>query len=144
MAYSKGSDPAVGGYTLPGIYGYIAAIQIGMVERPDPRVNLVDEGPARDALIEEDRRRCATDPAYRRGKAVYDIDRIEAGLPVLVLRRTIDVRPIHPDEEPGRMSWPEARQWPEIRGRTVMWWEIHSDDRVVPVPGHVDPATYWL
>ena len=135
-------DGSLDGYRLPGIYGYVAAKQIDMVERPDPRVNLVD-GPARDALIEEDRHRCATDPAYRRGKAVYDINRIEAGLPFLILRRTIDTRPIHPNEPPGRMAWPEARLWPEIRERSVAWFELHPDDRLVPVHGEADPETYW-
>lgn len=143
MAYSKGSDPAATGYTLHGIYAYVAGKQTAMADAPDPRVFLVEEGPKRDALIAEDRVLSLTRPGYRRGKAVYDIDRIDARLPFLIRRSTIDTRPIVPGEPPGRMAWPEAKLWPEIRERSADWFELHPDDRVVPVPGDDDPATYW-
>jgi hypothetical protein len=137
-------DDAVEGYRLPGIYGYILGKQKALADAPDPRVFLVEEGPERDALIEQDRLWSATRPGYRSGKASsVDIDRLESGLPVLILRRSIDTRPIHTNEEPGRMSWPEAKLWPEISERSVDWFELHPDDRLVPVPGDVDRATYW-
>jgi len=107
-------------------------------------VHLFDDGPARDRLIEQDRLLSLTKPGYRRGKASsVDIDRLEAGLPVLLPYWKIDIRPIHPDEPPGRQSWPETEMWPEIRDRSVQWFQLHLDDRVVPVQGDVDPATYW-
>ena len=31
----------------------------------------------------------------------------------------------------------------EIRDRSVDWFELHSDDRLIPVQGDVDPAGYW-
>jgi hypothetical protein len=130
-------------YMLDGIYDYVLQRQRKLADQPDPRVNLADEGPARDRLIDEDRFKCVTDPAFRRGKCTLPIERLEAGLPVLLPRRSIDCRPIHPSEPPGRQSWPEAKQWPEIRDRSVQSFELHSDDTLVPVTGDADPATYW-
>lgn len=132
MAYSKGSDPTLSGYTLSGIYTLVAERQQTMADAPDPRVFLADEGPARDRLIEQDRQRCAIDATYRRSKCTLDIDRLDAGLPILLPRGSIDTR-----------RWREAKLWPEIRERSVEWFEMHPDDRVVPVPGAVDPQTYW-
>lgn len=143
MAYAKHDGGSTVGYRLPGIWEYVTEKQIAMADAPDPRVYLAEEGPKRDALLAEDRLLALTRPGYRRGKAVYDIDRIEAGLPVLIRRTTIDTRPIAPGESPGRRAWPDARQWPEIRDRLANWFELHPDDRVVPVSGDVDPATYW-
>ena len=128
---------------LDGIWDYVLGRQQTMADEPDARVHLVEEGPARVRLIEQDRFRCATDPTYRRSKCTLDIDRLEAGLPVLIPRRSIDCRPIHPDEPPGRMSWPEAREWPEVRERSVEFFELWPDDRLVPVHGEADPVTYW-
>lgn len=139
----NGDRGGVEGYVLQGIYAHHRGRQRALAERPDPRVNLVDEGPARDALIAQDRRMCGSDPACRRRKCTLDIDRLEAGLPILLPRRSVDTRPIHPSESPDRRSWPEARQWPEIRERSVGWFELHPDDRLVPVQGDADPATYW-
>lgn len=142
MGYAKhGGDS--GGYRLPGLWNYTLTRQQAMADAPDPRVNLVDEGPARDRLIELDRQRCAIDPAYRKAKCTLDIERLEAGLPVLIRRGMIDTRPIHPNEEPGRQSWPEAKMWPEVFERSVRYFELHLDDRLVPVPGDVNPTTYW-
>lgn len=143
MPNDWGDHGGVEGYRLPGIWDYILERQQAMADQPDPRVHLVDEGPERDRLIEEDRRRCAADPSYRRSKCTLPINRLEAGLPILLPRRSVDTRPIHPNEPPGRMSWPEARVWPEIRERSAQWFELHSDDRLIPVAGDADPATYW-
>ena len=74
--------------------------------------------------------------------------RTTAPVPDLALAEPFDqvaFRPTHfsRGEPPARGSWPNARGWPELRERSVDWFELHPDDRVVPVPGEVDPATYW-
>ena len=136
-------DGSLDGYGLHGVWDYHLGRQRALAEAPDPRVFLVEEGPGRDALVEQDRLLCLTRPGYRRGKCTLDIDRLEAGLPVLLARRSIDTRPASRGEPPGRRSWPEARHWPEMRERSVDWFEVHPDDRVVPVAGVVDPGTYF-
>lgn len=77
-------------------------------------------------------------PLYQRHNPAKVID----SPPVRLGRRSIDTRPVSRGEPPGRWSWPNARGWPELRERSVDWSELHPDDRVVPVPGEVDPATH--
>jgi hypothetical protein len=120
-------------HVLPGIYEHYLKRAREKVAAPDPRCFLVDEGPKRDALIEEDRRRCSADPAYRRAKySVANIDRLEAGLPLHIPKWIL-----------GGHTWPMAQQWKDFRDPEVTMYRMFPDDHLEPVRGEsefLDPA----
>ena len=58
----------------------------------------------------------------RRGWHPQLVKRLEAVEPVTI-----------PHWRIGGNSWPQARDWPVYRDRSVRAWEVHADDVVVPV-----------
>ena len=131
----RDDDAGAEGITLPGFYRY-ARWKYGFIANtPDPRVWL-HEGEKRDRLIDQDQA-WSEDPLWRRRKVgpVVDILRLERHEPIIFPLRSIDTRPIHPNETPGeRISWPEAADFlREMREQQVNWSELWPDGRLIPI-----------
>ena len=141
----RDDDAGAEGITLPGFYRYARWKYGSIADTPDPRVWL-HEGEERDRLIDQDRA-WSEDPLWRRRKVgpLIDILRLERDEPIIFPLRSIDTRPIHPNETPGeRISWPEVTEFvEEMRAQLVNWFELWPDDSLIPIVGDVDPWTYW-
>jgi len=80
---------------------------------------LLDDGGQRRRLIERDRIEVAVNPELRARRTWLDLDGLEAGQPVEVPKWML-----------GGNRWPQSRDWPEDRDRTVTGWLVQPDDRV--------------
>ena len=106
MPRAEGDD---GVYRLPGLYASLLEHERANV---DPRLYYGIKDPLEQWWARE------TAPRVH----PQLVKRLEAGEPVTI-----------PHWRIGGNTWPQARDWPIYRDRSVRAWEVHADDVVVPV-----------